>query len=139
VRTGWIIYGQLRARLALQLHISFHVCTLRGGLVGHLRPVFLGDDLFARQPIVAAIHGAGGNFILTCKSSSHKTIVEYWHGAELQEHRQTARKRGKSTTIYRWLNARPLRGTGDAIAVNWFSIEILNAKGKPTYYNLAFR
>jgi hypothetical protein len=30
----------------------------------------------------------------------------------------------------------PLRATGDAIVVNWFSIETLNAKGKRTYYTL---
>ena len=46
-----------------------------GATVAHLRPVYLGDDLFACQPIVAAIHDAGGNFILTCKPSSHKTNV----------------------------------------------------------------
>jgi hypothetical protein len=107
-----------------------------GTSVAHLRPVFLGDDLFACQPIGAAIHAAGGNFILTCKSSSHKTIAEYLQGAELQEHRQTICKRGKrTTTVYRWLNAVPLRATDDAITVNWFSIETFNAKGKRTYYN----
>jgi hypothetical protein len=107
-----------------------------GTSVAHLRPVFLGDDLFACQPIAAAIHAAGGNFILTCKSSSHKTIAEYLQGAELQEHRQTICKRGKrTTTVYRWLNAVPLRATDDAITVNWFSIETFNAKGKRTYYN----
>jgi len=107
-----------------------------GATVAHLRPVYLGDDLFACQPIVAAIHDAGGNFILTCKPASHKTIAEYLHGAELQEHRQTVCKRGKrTTTVYRWLNAVPLRATDDAILVNWFSIEIFNAKGKRTYYN----
>ena len=57
-------------------------------------------------------------------------------GAELQEHRQTVCKRGKrTTTIYRWLSAVPLRATDDAIIVNWFSIETFNAKGKRTYYN----
>jgi hypothetical protein len=107
-----------------------------GAAVAHLRPVFLGDDLFACQPIAAAIHDARGNFILTCKSSSHKTIAEYLQGAELQEHRQTICKRGKrTTTVYRWLNAVPLRATEDAITVDWFSIETLNAKGKRTYYN----
>ena len=94
--------------------------------IAHLQPIYLGDDLFACQPIVAAIHDAGGNFILTCKSTSHQTVAEYLHGAELQEHRQAVCKRGKrTTTIYRWLNAVPLRGTDDAILVNWFSIEIL--------------
>jgi hypothetical protein len=44
--------------------------------------------------------------------------------------------RGKrTTTIYRWLSAVPLRATDDALAVNWFSIEIQNHKGKRTYYN----
>ena len=114
-----------------------------GDAVAHLRPVFLGDDLFACQPIAAAIHDGGerareggGNFILTCKPSSHKTIEEYLHGAELQEHRETVCKRGKRTTaVYRWLSGVPLRATEDAILVNWFSVEIRNAKGKRTYYN----
>ena len=54
----------------------------------------------------------------------------------MQEHRETVCKRGKrTTTIYRWLDAVPLRATADAITVNWFSIETLNAKEKRTYYN----
>jgi hypothetical protein len=107
-----------------------------GAAVAHLRPIYLGDDLFACQPIIAAIHDAGGNFILTCKQSSHRTIAEYLNGAELHEHRQTTCKRGKrTTTIYRWLSTLPLRATDDAVAVNWFSIETLNANGKRTYYN----
>jgi len=100
------------------------------------RPVYLGDDLFACQPIAEAIQASGGNFILTCKPSSHKTIAEYLNGAELEEHRQTSIQRGKrTTTLYRWLKDVPLRDTKDAIAVNWFSIEISDAKGKRTYYN----
>jgi hypothetical protein len=107
-----------------------------GRSVAHLRPIFLGDDLFACQPIATAIQQAGGNFILTCKPSSHQTIAEYLHGAEPQEHRQTIRKGRQHTTIvYRWLSGVPLRATADAIAVNWFSIEIRNAAGKRTYYN----
>jgi Transposase DDE domain len=107
-----------------------------GAAVARLRPVYLGDDLFACQPIVAAIHNVGGNFILTCKPSSHKTVAEYLQGAERQEHRQTVGKRGKrTTTVDRWLNAVPLRATADAILVNWLSIETFNAKGKRTYYN----
>ena len=107
-----------------------------GATVAYLRPVYLGDDLFACQPIANAIHDAGGNFILTCKPASHKTITEYLHGAELEEHRETVCKRGKrTTTIYRWLSKVPLRASEDALDVNWFSIAIRNAKGKRTYYN----
>jgi len=107
-----------------------------GPAVKHLRPVFLGDDLFACQPIAAAVQQAGGNFIFTCKPSSHRTIAEYIHGAKLEAHRQSTVKRGKrTTTVWRWLSAVPLRATEDALEVNWFSVEILNAKGKRTYYN----
>jgi len=107
-----------------------------GPAAAHLRPVFLGDDLFACQPIAAVIQQAGGNFILTCKPASHQTITEYLTGAELEEHRQTVVTRGKrTTTIYRRLSAVPMRATDDALIVNWFSIEILNGKGKRTYYN----
>ena len=84
--------------------------------------------------LLPPIQHTGGNVILTCKPASHQTITEYLHGAELQEYRQTIRKRGKrTTTVYRWLTAVPLRATEDAIAVNWFSIEIFNDKGKRTY------
>ena len=106
--------------------------------VGHLRPVYLGDDLFACQPIIAAIQDAGGNpVILTCKPASHQTITEEMlHGATLEEHRHSTCKRGKrTTTVYRWLTAVPLRATEDAIAINWFSIEIFNDKAKRTYQN----
>jgi hypothetical protein len=107
-----------------------------GTSVARFRPVYLGDDLFACQPIIQAIGETGGNFILTCKPGSHQTITEYLAGGDLQEHRQTTVKRGKrSTHIYRWLNAVPLRATDDALMVNWFSYEIRNAQEKRTYYN----
>jgi len=107
-----------------------------GRSVAHLRPIFLGDDLFACQPVATAIQQAGGNFILTCKPSSHQTITEYLHGTELQECRRTVRKgRACTTTVYRWLSGVPLRASADAITVNWFSIEIRNAAGKRTYHN----
>jgi hypothetical protein len=108
----------------------------QGPAVARHRPVFLGDDLFACQPIAAAIKQAGGNFILICKPSSHQTIAEYLYGATLEEQRQTVHTRGKrTTTIYRWFCAVPLRASDDALTVNWFSIEIQNAKGKRTYFN----
>lgn len=107
-----------------------------GGSISHLRPVFLGDDLFACQPVAEAIHAAGGGFILTCKPSSHQTITEYMYGAKPEEHREIVCKRGKrTTTVYRWLADVPLRDSADALKVNWFSIEIFNANGKRTYHN----
>ena len=87
-----------------------------------LRPVFPGGDLFACQPIAAAIRRAGGAFILTCKPSSHQTTT-------------VIPGKGRVTTLYRWLAGVPMRAADDAIEVTWFSIEIRNAKGKKTYSN----
>ena len=46
-------------------------------------------------------------------------------------------KRGKQCFIhrYRWLRTVPLRDARDALAVNWFEIEIINARGETTYRN----
>ena len=107
-----------------------------GGSLAPLRPVFLGDDLFACQPVAEAIRATGGHFILTCKPASHKTVTEYLYGAKLEEHRETVLKRGKRIiTVYRWLSDVPLRDTEDALKVNWFSVEMLNDRGKRTYHN----
>jgi len=107
-----------------------------GPAMAPYRPIYLGDDLFACQPVAAAIQAAGGNFILTCKPSSHPTITEYLIGVELEEHRVTLVQPGKRAThVYRWLAGVPMRDSKDAITVNWFSVEIFNAKGKRTYYN----
>ncbi len=107
-----------------------------GAGIACFRPVYLGDDLYACQPIVRVIQESGGNFILTCKPGSHQTITEYLTGVDLQEHRQTVRHGSKRIThVYRWLTEVPLRGTADAVPVNWFSVEILNGSGKRTYYN----
>jgi hypothetical protein len=110
--------------------------TRHGASLAATRPVFLGDDLFACQPIAAAMQAAGGSFILTCKPASHRTISEYLHGATLEEHRETVCKRGKRTsTVYRWLADVPLRDSTDALRVTWFSIEMFDSRGKRTYRN----
>jgi hypothetical protein len=107
-----------------------------GASVARFRPVYLGDDLYACQPIVQAFRDSDGSFILTCKPGSHQTITEYLTGVDLPEHRQTVVQRGKkSTYVYRWLPEVPLRGTADAVTVNWFSVEILTGSGKRTYHN----
>lgn len=107
-----------------------------GPVVKPLHPVFLGGDAYACQPIAQAIQQTGGNFIFTRKPASHQTITEYLTGAGLEEHRQTTVVRGKRTaTVWRWLPAIPMRGTKDALNVNWFSVEFLNGKGRRTYDN----
>jgi hypothetical protein len=101
-----------------------------------LDPVYLGDDLFSRQPLCQAVLDTGGHFIFVCKPSSHPLIQEYLTGADLAVLEQTV-KRGKQRFVhrYRWLHDVPLRDGRDALIVNWFEIEIINARGETTYRN----
>jgi len=101
-----------------------------------LDPVYLGDDLFSRQPLCQAVKDEGGHFIFVCKPSSHPLIEEYLTGIELPMLELTI-KRGKQRFIhrYRWLAAVPLRDGDEALTVNWFEIEIINPKGETTYRN----
>jgi hypothetical protein len=98
--------------------------------------VFLGDDLFSRQPLCEAVRDLGGSVIFVCKPSSHALIQEYVTGVELPT-RDVSVKRGKQryTHRHRWLADVPLRDGKDALLVNWFEIEIIDARGKVTYRN----
>lgn len=107
-----------------------------GGRTAGLDPVYLGDDLYSRQPICEAVTAADGHFLFVCKPDSHPTIQQYLTGIALAEHREKV-KRGAArlTYRYRWLCEVPLRDGDDAMIVNWLSIEITNAAGKITYRN----
>jgi len=101
-----------------------------------LNPVYLGDDLYSRQPTCQAVRSVGGHFLFVCKPSSHPTIEEYLTGIELPQLIQRVKRgRQRFTHTYRWLAAVPLRDGEDAIAVNWLMIEIRNPAGEVTYRN----
>lgn len=101
-----------------------------------LGAIFLGDDLYSRQPICQAALDAGGHFLFVCKPDSHPTVQEYLTGIALPEHVER-HKDGRARFVYRyrWLADVPLRDGADALAVNWLSIEISNPAGKLTYRN----
>jgi hypothetical protein len=103
-----------------------------------LRPVYLGDDLFACQPIVTMLRDAGDDFIFTCKETSHKALYDFIDGAETERHVETIRK-GKAveTRRYRWIPDVPLRDGKDAALVNWVAFEILDRHGR-VKYSIAF-
>jgi hypothetical protein len=107
-----------------------------GARYARLNPIYLGDDLFSRQPLCEAVRKVEGHFIFVCKPSSHPLIEEYIAGIELATHEERV-KRGKRHTVnrYRWIRDVPLRDGRDALIVNWFEIEILNADGEVTYHN----
>jgi hypothetical protein len=107
-----------------------------GATYALLKPVYLGDDLFSRQPICEAVREAGGDFLFVCKPDSHPAIEEFRTGLVLEERVERVR-RGKqwATHRYRWLSDVPLRGDAKAITVNWLAIEITDARGVLTYRN----
>ena len=105
-----------------------------GAAYAWLKPVYLGDDLYARQPMCEAIKAAGGNFLLVCKPASHKTLGEYLTGVELDSLSETkGRGAEKRTYRYRWMTDVPLRDGNDAMLVNWLEVEIVKPNGKVTY------
>lgn len=101
-----------------------------------LNPIYLGDDLFAHQPLCEAVRAVDGHFLFVCKPASHSLIQEYITGVELPTV-EVPIKRGRERGLhrYRWLCGVPLRDGKDAITVNWLEIEIVNAAGKVTYRN----
>jgi hypothetical protein len=101
-----------------------------------LNPIYLGDDLFSRQPICQAVRAADGHFLFVCKPSSHQTVEEYLTGVELPTLTRTVKRgRERFDYRYRWLSDVPLRGDADALTVNWLMIEIVTAAGAVTYRN----
>src|SRR5208337_1577999 len=100
-----------------------------GARLAPLRPVFLGDDLFACHPVAKMVKDAGADFIFTCKPTSHKALYDFIDGTELRRHEEKVRRRNtKETFRYRWIEAVPLRDGKDAILVNWIGFEIFDAK-----------
>jgi hypothetical protein len=107
-----------------------------GAHYARLDPVYLGDDLYSRQPTCQDVLATGGHFLFVCKPSSHPTIEEYLTGIDLAElTQQVKRGRARFTYTYRWLADVPLRADADAMTVNWLMIEIRNPAGEVTYRN----
>ena len=102
----------------------------------HLKPIYLGDDLFAHQPLCEAVRALGGNFLFVCKPATHTLIQEYITGVALESHTERV-KHGRTwlTHRYRWISGVPLRDSKDALMVNWLGVEIVDAAGEVTYRN----
>ncbi|GAC1543637.1 MAG: hypothetical protein NVS2B4_21960 [Ramlibacter sp.] len=101
-----------------------------------LRPIYLGDDLFACQPIAQAVLDSGGDFLFTAKPTSHKALYDFMQGAEAHQHTVVQKSGRKRTTLrYRWFEHVPQREGKDALLVNWIGVEIADHTGKTTYRN----
>jgi Transposase DDE domain len=103
--------------------------------VAGLHPVYLGDALFACQPLAEAVLQTGADFLFVCKPDGHKTLYDFIQGSTLEEHVVTQTHPGKKrlTYRYRWIESVPLRDGKDALLVHWIAVTITDAKGKATY------
>ena len=99
-------------------------------------PVYLGDDLYAKHDFCTMILQNGGNFIFTCKDSSHKTLLEFRKGLTPSTHIEVRGKGSQKREYhYSWFDNLPIRDGADALSVNWFDVTIINPKGNTTYYS----
>lgn len=103
----------------------------------HLNVTCLGDDLYDCQPVCEAMLAAGCNFLLTCKSDSHKTLYEYVEKASSNTVKTVvvAWRKGKKkyTDTYRFINKVPIRDSKNALQVNWCELVATNSAGNRVY------
>jgi hypothetical protein len=105
-----------------------------GARLKPIRPVYLGDDLFACQSVVERLVDNGDDFLFTCKEASHKALYDFIDGAELARHEVKVRKgKTRETHRYRFVEKIPLRDGKDAVLANWIGFEISDAKGVVKY------
>jgi hypothetical protein len=105
-----------------------------GARLKPLRPVYLGDDLFACQSVVQRLADNGDDFLFTCKEASHKALYDFIDGCEFERCEVKVRKgKTRETHRYRFVEQIPLRDGKDAVTANWIGFEILDAKGVVKY------
>lgn len=101
--------------------------------IGHLRPVFLGDALFACQSMaetIAAVDEA--DFIFVVKPEYHKAVFDFVASSTIQTLDVTGPK--GSTYTYGWLRGVPMR-ENNPVYVDWCEVIITNGFGTITYRN----
>jgi hypothetical protein len=106
----------------------------------NLEAILLGDDLYAHEPFCRDTLKSGYSFIFVAKEDSHKVMYEhikFIEGiGEIDRHKTIeGRANEKESWRYKFVNKVPINGKKDALKVNWVEIEVLDKKGKRTYYN----
>ena len=103
---------------------------------------FLGDDLYANQPLCQLIEQTYQHFFLfVCKPDSHTTLYEWLaslegvNGLETKSERRWNGRHGEIWS-YRFVNQVPLRGGDDALLVNWLELTITHEQtGQQLFHN----
>lgn len=101
----------------------------------------LADDLHCYHDFCQQLLDVELNFILVCKPESHTTLYQEIKLLEridgISQHSQ--REQTPQGTIrydYRFVNDLPIRGSADAVHVNWCEVTVTNQRtGKRLYYN----
>lgn len=105
------------------------------------RATLLGDDIYSNQPLCQLALAEKYNFIFVCKPDSHRTLYEWLTGLDAGDDldRFDVRHwngRFHENITYRYINEVPLRGSEDALMVNWVEITITHAQtGEQLYHN----
>ena len=77
---------------------------------------------------------SGGDFLLTAKPASHKTLYEHLDGIRLPSRRTTSgRGTRRRNHRHRWMTGLPIRDGDDALRVNWLEITSSRPDGTVTY------
>lgn len=105
---------------------------------------YLGDDLYANQPLCQLIAETYQQFfIFVCKPESHEGLYQWLDFLEKNDSLQTVTQRhwnGKRGELWRYRFAPqiPLRNGEDALLVHWFELVITNEKTGETLYQNSF-
>jgi hypothetical protein len=104
-----------------------------------LKPIFLGDDLYACHSICSDLDGRGFSFIFTCKNESHPWIAEQVSGDGVPfETYERKEWDGRNHLIhrYKWLNKIENRADPIFMYVNYLNYQIWNEeKNEEEYHN----
>ena len=105
-----------------------------------LKPIYVGDDLYGKEPLCRQILAQGDDFLFVAKPTSHQALYDYLDGLVLPSKEVMVRKAGGKTEIrrYRWAHGMPLRDDEQALQVNWLSIDIIRQKDQKTTYRNTF-
>ncbi len=116
-----------------------------GRFEGHFAPdsvTYLGDDLYANQPLCQLIAETYQQFfIFVCKPDSHESLYQWLDFLDKNQAVETVTQRhwnGKRGELWQYRIARqvPLRNGENALLVNWFELVITDEKtGKILYRN----
>ena len=116
---------------------AYHGFDQNAARYASLRPIYLGDDLYANQPMCEKVAQAGGDFIFRVKEGSHKTLFSYLDGVTWPTKRVVEKTPGRNTPnkIYQYRIAEQLsiKDGNDALKVNYVELQILRVGDrKPT-------